>query len=333
MHKIKIICTIGPSSSSPSILKKLNKEGVNIFRINMSHTDLTKLPKTLSILQKHIDKDKICIDTEGAQLRTTLVKKKIYLKKNKIIKIFNDKNISTKKKIFFYPKFDILSIPNNTKIYVGFGGIILKVINRNKNNNSLIAKVIEEGNLESNKGVHIDYKINLSCLTEKDISAINYSMKRGIKNFAMSFVNSAKDIQSIRKIIGKKSFLISKIETLNAIKNLKKISTFSNAILIDRGDLSREVSIEKIPLAQKYIVDFAKKNSIPVYIATNLLETMVKDLSPTRAESHDIYSTLNQGAFGLVLAAETAIGKYPVECVKFLKKCIKIYNKSFKKMY
>ena len=76
-----------------------------------------------------------------------------------------------------------------------------------------------------------------------------------------------------------------------------------------------------------------KKNSIPVYVATNLLETMVKDLSPTRAESHDIYSTLNQGAFGLVLAAETAIGKYPVECVKFLKKCIKIYNKSFKKMY
>ena len=129
-----------------------------------------------------------------------------------------------------------------------------------------------------------------------------------------------------------KSFLISKIETLNAIKNLKKISIFSNAILIDRGDLSREVSIEKIPLAQKYIVDFAKKSNIPVYIATNLLETMVKDLSPTRAESHDIYSTLNQGAFGLVLA-ETAIGKYPVECVKFLKKCIKIYNKSFKKMY
>ena len=101
MHNIRIICTIGPSSSSPSILKKLNKEGVNIFRINMSHTDLAKLPKILSILQKNLSKDKICIDTEGAQLRTTFVKEKIYLKKNKIINIFNDRNTSTKKNYFF----------------------------------------------------------------------------------------------------------------------------------------------------------------------------------------------------------------------------------------
>ena len=120
--------------------------------------------------------------------------------------------------------------------------------------------------------------------------------------------------------------MISKIETLNAINNLKEISKISNAVLIDRGDLSREVPIEKIPLAQEYIIKESKKNKKPVYVATNLLETMIKDSSPTRAESHDIYSTLNQGASGLVLAAESAIGKNPIECVIFLKKCISAYN-------
>ncbi len=329
MIKPKIICTIGPSSSSSKCLKELKKEGVNIFRINMSHTNLKKLPTVIKNLKKCVGISNICIDTEGAQLRTSIVKKKIFLKKNKIIKIFNQNNISTNEKIFLYPKFDILSVPNKTKIFVGFDGIILKVINRNKKNKFLIAKIIQAGKLESNKGVHIDKKVYLDCLTEKDNLAIKYAIRQGIRKFAMSFVNSGTDIEIIRKIIGYKSFLISKVETLNAIRNLKKISRLTDAILIDRGDLSREVSIEKIPLAQEYIIKSSKKNKTPVYVATNLLETMINDLSPTRAESHDIYSTLKQGAFGLVLAAETAIGKHPIECVKFLKKCIKNFKKSF----
>ena len=184
--------------------------------------------------------------------------------------------------------------------------------------------------MDSNKGVHINKKIKLACLTEKDISAKKNAKKFGVKNYAMSFVNNQKDTIFMRKIIGKKSFLISKIETLNAIKNLKKISKYSNAVLIDRGDLSREVPIERIPLAQEYIIKSSQKTRTPVYVATNLLETMINDLSPTRAESHDIYSTLKQGASGLVLAAESAIGINPVECVIFLKKCILGKNKKFK---
>ena len=122
------------------------------------------------------------------------------------------------------------------------------------------------------------------------------------------------------------NFLISKIETLNALKNLKNISKTSNALLIDRGDLSRYISIEKIPIIQEDISIFAKSKNKPLYVATNLLETMVKDNLPSRAESHDIYSTLKQGVSGLVLAAETAIGKDPVNCAKFLKNCIKVFN-------
>ncbi len=326
MKKTKIICTIGPSSYNLATLNKLKKEGVNIFRINMSHTKLSKLPNILKNLKKYVGKDKICIDTEGAQLRTTLVRKKVFIKKKKIVNIFNENKLSNKDNIYLYPKFNILSTPKNTKIFVGFDGIILKIIKKDLKKNCLIGKVLNSGFLDSNKGVHIEKKIKLDCLTSKDRSAIKFAKKQGIKNFAMSFVNSGNDTKTIREIIGFDSFLISKIETLNAINNLKEISKISNAVLIDRGDLSREVPIEKIPLAQEYIIKESKKNKKPVYVATNLLETMIKDSSPTRAESHDIYSTLNQGASGLVLAAESAIGKNPIECVIFLKKCISAYN-------
>ena len=326
MKNIKIICTIGPSSSNSKILKKLKKEGVNIFRINMSHTKLSKLPIVLKNLQKNVGKNKICIDTEGAQLRTTLVKKKIFIKKDKIVKIFNDDHFSNDKNIYLYPKFKLLSVPKNTKIFVGFDGIILRIIKKDSKKNCLIAKVLNSGLLDSNKGVHIDKRIKLDCLTKKDYSAIKFAKKQGIKKFAMSFVNSGNDVISIRKMIGYNSFLISKIETLNAIKNFEQISKSSNAVLIDRGDLSREVPIEKIPLAQENIIELSKKNKIPVYVATNLLETMINDVSPTRAESHDIYSTLKQGSSGLVLAAESAIGINPVECVTFLKKCINAFR-------
>jgi len=191
----------------------------------------------------------------------------------------------------------------------------------------LIAKVINAGVLGSNKGVHLNNKVNLNCMTKKDIKAILYAKHQGVKNFAMSFTNSPKDVFNIRKLIGNKNFLISKIETLNGIKNMKSICRATNAILIDRGDLSREIPIEKIPLAQEKIILAANKSNTPVYVATNLLETMIKDEIPTRAESHDIYSTLKEGASGLVLAAETAIGLNPIKCILFLKRCITSFQK------
>ena len=166
-------------------------------------------------------------------------------------------------------------------------------------------------------------------LTEKDIKGINIAKKFNLKYYAMSFVNNENDIKKIRKLIGN-NFLISKIETSNALKNLKNISKNSNALLIDRGDLSRYIPIEKIPIIQEEISNFTKLTKKPLYVATNLLETMVKDNQPTRAESHDIYSTLKQGVSGLVLAAETAIGRDPVNCTKFLKNCIKVFNQKWK---
>ena len=322
--KKKIICTIGPSSSNRTVLSGLKKNGVDIFRINLSHTNLKQLSSKIDLLKKNNIKN-ICIDTEGAQVRTTKVKNKIFFKKNNKVKIFIKSNYSNKNNINLYPNFNLMSVKVGSKIFIGFDNLAIKVLRKNFKEKFLIGKVINNGLLESNKSVHFNCNIKLPPLTDKDIAAIKYSVKKGIKIFAMSFVNNQKDVEKIRSLIKKKAFLISKIETDNAIKNLKSILKKSNAILIDRGDLSRYIKIEKIPLAQRYICNIAKQNKTPVYVATNLLESMVKNIQPTRAESNDIFTTLDNGADGLVLAAESAIGSYPILAATFLKDCLNVF--------
>jgi pyruvate kinase len=149
----------------------------------------------------------------------------------------------------------------------------------------------------------------------------------GIKNYSLSFTNSAEDVYQLRQIIGYKVNLISKIESIRGVINLGEILPKVDQILIDRGDLSREIDIEKIPFIQRLIVSNANHTQTPVFVATNLLESMIKSKTPTRAEANDVASTLLMGASGLVLAAETAIGKYPVEAVDMINLIIQQYNK------
>jgi pyruvate kinase len=327
MKKIKIICTLGPTSFNKKVLQNLKKQKIDIFRINLSHTNKNNIESRILYLKKNNIKN-ICLDSEGAQIRTTLCKKKYFLKLNKIIKIFNNDHFSNDKSISMYPSFNITSVKKKTKIYIGFNSLCLEVKKIEKSENYLIAKVIKSGYLESKKGVHINANIKLPALTNKDIYAFKLSKKYKIKYFAISFVNSHHDVEEVKKIVGPKAFIISKIETKNSLSNLLKITKASDALLIDRGDLSRYIPIEQIPIAQEQVIKFTNKHNKPTYVATNLLETMIKETLPTRAESHDIYSTLKQGAKGLVLAAETAIGNDPVGCVKFLEKSI---NSFFKK--
>lgn len=322
--KVKIICTIGPSSFKKKVLKQLKAKKVDIFRINLSHTNIDQIESRILFLKKNKIKN-ICIDSEGAQIRTTQCKKTFFLEENKLIKVYNENKLSNNKKVYIYPKFNFNFIKKNTKIFIGFNDLTLKVKRRVNEGNYLICKVFKKGFLESKKGVHISSNIKLPALTEKDIYAFKLAKKNNIKFFAISFVNSHKDVEEVKKVVGHKAFIISKIETKNSLKNLSKISKVSDALLIDRGDLSRYVPIEQIPIAQEQVIRFNNKVKKPTYVATNLLETMIDEALPTRAESHDIYSTLKQGAKGLVLAAETAIGKDPVGCVNFLEKSIKSF--------
>lgn len=323
--KKKIIVTLGPSTFQTKILKKIKKLNiVDLYRINLSHTSLSQLKKLLKKLKK-INIEPICIDTEGAQIRTTKINKKIFLKKKLIINMISENKICNKKDIFLYPDFSFENIDIGTIVKVGFEDLVLKVIGIQKK--KIVARVIEPGYLESNKGVHFLSKINLPAITKKDYEAIKIAKQFNIKHFALSFANSKKSVDTFKKIVGNNKFIISKIETEEGYKNRVSILKSSSAGLIDRGDLSRYVDISKIPIAQKEILISAKKLNKKIYIATNLVETMVNKLSATRAESNDIFNSLEDGASGLVLAAETAIGKYPIKCLDFLNKCIQSFQK------
>ena len=247
---MKIICTLGPSSYNKNTLIKLKSLGVNIFRINLSHTKKEDILRKIIYLKKNNIKN-ICIDTEGAQIRTSKVKKKIYLKKNLLVKFSIGSEFSSKNKINLYPNFDLMSCKLNIKIKVGFNGLIFKVMKKDHKLKNLIACVVNAGYLESNKGVHINQVIKLKPLTKKDEYAIKIANQNKVKFFAISFVNRSIDIDKVRELVNKDAFIISKIETKSAMNELKSITKKSNAILIDRGDLSRYIPIEEIPLAQR----------------------------------------------------------------------------------
>ncbi len=317
--KKEIFCTLGPASLNSKFLKFVNKNRVNLLRINMSHVNLTQLSKMINFVRKYTNIP-LCIDTEGAQIRTKTSKKKFF-------KLSSTFKITEKKGSFnLYPKEIFKKLKKGDYLDIGFTGLEVKIIN--KDPKYLKCKVLRQGFFENNKGVHLkNRRIKINYLTEKDYEAIKIGKQLKIKNYALSFTNSKDDVLKFNKLL-KKENKIFKLETKSALKNIKQILNLGKNFLIDRGDLSKDISIEYVPIAQRKILLHAKKLNKNIYVATNFLETMISNVIPTRGEVNDIYNTLELGAKGLVLAAETAIGKYPDECIKVLKKIIKIYLKN-----
>lgn len=314
--KIEVFCTLGPACLNKKFLKFSNSN-INLLRLNMSHLNIDQLKKNILYIRK-FSKVPICIDTEGAQIRTKSKLTK-YLKKGIKIKIFKNKNF------YFYPDDVFNKLKINDKLDIGFRGLCVKVEKKNKD--FLTCKVQRAGFFEPNKGVHlINRSIRLNYLTKKDFEAIEIGKKFNIKYYALSFTNNHADVIKFNNLL-KKEKKIFKIETKRAIKNLKEIIIRGDNFLIDRGDLSKDIKIENVPIIQRRIIHEAEKKRKRVYVATNFLESMIDNTYPTRAEVNDIYNTIEMGAKGLVLAAETAIGKNPKECVKILKKVIKVFNK------
>ena len=318
--KIKIICTVGPSTLNNTFLKFAKKNNVNLLRLNMSHLSIDNLIKSIKFIKKNCAIP-ICIDTEGAQIRTK-VKKEKFFRLGKIITI-ND----VQKNFHLYPGYISERIKINDLLDVGFSNLKIKVLKIN--GRKIICKVISSGKLESNKGVHvINRKVKIDYLTRKDLEAIEIGKKHNIKNFALSFTNSVKDVLNFNELLPNQN-KIYKIETLNACNHFHEIIKHANNLLIDRGDLSKDVKVENIPIFQRKLFKIKNKSRKKnIYVATNLLESMIENSFPTRGEANDIFNSLEMGASGLVLAAETAIGKNPISTVKFLNKMIKVFSNS-----
>jgi len=321
----KILCTLGPATLKEPIIKRFESLGISLLRLNMSHLDIKELPSIIKFI-KQITNIPICIDTEGSQFRTGKINNdKLNLNQGTEVNLYSKIQEGVSNGIQILPDLGLDLLKLGDYLTIDFNNVLVKIIKKGKV--KALASVIHGGEISTNKAITVNRNIPLPPLTEKDRKAINIARDLDLQFFALSFANNKKEIDFIRKLIPDNAHLISKIESKESLLNLVEIITSSDSILIDRGDLSREISIESIPFVQKQIIKTANKLKTEVYVATNLLETMVLSPKPSRAEVNDIVTTLEQGADGLVLAGETAVGKYPVECVRMVIRLIELSKK------
>ncbi|MBT6113954.1 MAG: hypothetical protein HOH03_10125 [Candidatus Marinimicrobia bacterium] len=324
MNKKLIFATIGPSSMNKETIQKMDKSGVDIFRINLSHTESCNFKKIINDVSKWTEKP-ICPDTEGAQLRTgELFQDELIVKTNDIVELVGVGNKSSNNVIPLN-----ISSPNNIflvgdLVKIDFEEVLIQIIEINLK--SVVAEIITGGIIRRNKGVSVDRQINLPYFTEKDFEVLKISNRLNIKTIFLSFCSNGDSIKELRSLFNYEIKIISKVESQSGLINIDEICINSDGILIDRGDLSRDVAIEKIAFAQSYIMAKGIQHKTPVFTATNFLESMIEKPKPTRAEINDIVSTLTNGGSGIVLAAETAIGKYPVDCVRIVSKIIREFD-------
>lgn len=298
-----------------------------MFRINLSHTTLNELEDRITFIQRNT-RVPICIDTEGAQIRTgNFARDNMILHEGATVRIHAKLVPGDSKDICLYPVDIVRQLREGDFISIDFNSVLVQVSGFEGNHDIAVVRVINGGSVGRNKAVTVDRDIALPPLTQKDIGAIAVARKMGIKHFALSFAGSGPDVAEIRRHGGPDCVIISKIESLNGLENLTEIARDSDAILIDRGDLSRQLPIERIPRAQKQIIATARSVGRKVYVATNLLESMITAGTPTRAEVNDVYNTLLDGANGLVLAAETAIGVDPIKCATMIVRLVHEYEK------
>ena len=323
--KTKIIATLGPASSSKEMIKKLIKSGVDVLRVNFSHAthdEVERIVENVNDLRKELGSNITLLgDLQGPKIRIGELENDIELKKNQSLSICSNLSESNGvDKIFIsYPSF-AKDVKPGENILVDDGKLIFKVISTNKKD-TVDIKVVQEGVLKPRKGVNLpNTKISQPALTEKDIDDAKFAVKKSFDWIALSFVRSKKDVLQLRELIESQCDyhipIISKIEKPQAIEKIDSIIKVSNGIMVARGDLGIEIPAEEVPLNQKKIVAKCKKRGIPVVIATQMMESMIDSLTPSRAEVNDVANSVMDGADAIMLSGETSMGKYPCEVVK-----------------
>jgi pyruvate kinase len=323
--KIQILCTLGPASMRPEIIRELDARHVDLFRINLSHTPLERVEPAIELVQG-CSSTPICLDTEGAQVRCGEVEDDIVLEEGAEIELLAERVMGSASRVTLWPDslFDALSA--GTALEIDFDGAALRVTDVAEGRARAV--VTSGGRMRSNKGVTVDPPPELPALSQKDVAAIELGARHGIADYALSFAANADDVARIRSLAPHGANIIAKIESRVGVRNMSEIIDAADAVLIDRGDLSREVPFELVPYYQKAIIRHANRWNRPVYVATNLLESMVTGRVPTIAESNDIANTLLDGVHGLVLAAETAVGIDPVGSIDMVLRGIHAFERS-----
>jgi pyruvate kinase len=329
LTKTKIVCTIGPATDKPEMIEKLILAGMNVARINFSHGEQASHGKVIASIRAVAEKldteVAILADLQGPKIRTNRFPGgSIKLEENKEIRIINSTDDGNAETITTNFSNLIVDAAAGDRILMDDGLIEMTVTK--KESNALVCKVVYGGILKDRKGINLpNTKLKVAAMTEKDKSDALFALSCNVDYIALSFVRTASDILELRKIIdsAKRTVrIIAKIEKPEAIVNLNSILQCSDAVMIARGDLAVETGNEKVPGHQKLIIKQALSHGIPVITATQMLESMIQNPTPTRAEASDVANAIFDGTDAVMLSGETAMGNYPIQTVEMMKKII-----------
>lgn len=333
----KIVATVGPASNSYANLLELVKAGVDVFRLNFSHGShedhLEVINHVTYINEKYNLHIGLLADLQGPKLRVGKIKDNaLELREGDVITLVNEQCVGTMEKIYMsyeqFPK----DVKVGERVLVDDGKLVFEVIETNKED-TVRLKTLFGGTLSSNKGVNLPKtKISLPCLTEKDLADLDFILTQPVNWIALSFVRSSRDVKDLARRIAAKNHpakIIAKIEKPEAVMRLDKIIKHSNAVMVARGDLGIEVPMEQLPLIQKDIISKCIQRARPVIVATQMMDSMITNPSPTRAEITDVANAVLDGADAVMLSGETSVGKHPVKVVEAMNKIIEVAETHF----
>lgn len=330
--KTKIVATLGPACSTKEVIKNMMDAGVNVFRINFSHADYDDVKERINIIRGLNEEfgytTAILADLQGPKLRVGVMKEDVVVSKGDIITFQTAEDVpGTAERVYMNYKEFPSDVNPGEKILLDDGKLMFEALETN-GTTEVVCKVIQGGPLKSKKGVNLpNTKVSLPALTKKDIKDALFAIENEVDWIALSFVRTPKDLEELQDLIAKHSSykipIVAKIEKPEAVENIDKIVAFCDGLMVARGDLGVEVPAEEVPLIQKKLIHRAKTARIPVIVATQMMETMITSLTPTRAEVNDVANSVMDGADAVMLSGETSVGNYPVEVIETMSKIIR----------
>lgn len=329
MKKTKIICTMGPNTNDETMMRKLVQNGMDIARFNFSHGDHEEQKGRMDMLKKIREEENkpiaILLDTKGPEIRTGVLKdgKKVQLEAGETFTLTTDEIVGDNKIVSITYKGLVEDVKAGSTILIDDGLIELKV--KDKKGNNINCEIVNGGELGEKKGVNVpNVAIRLPAITDKDRDDLKFGVEQGVDFIAASFVRNAECILEIKSFLRecKAPYIpvIAKIENFEAIKNIDEIIRCADGIMVARGDLGVEIPAEEVPYLQKTIIQKCNDNFKPVITATQMLDSMIRNPRPTRAEVTDVANAIYDGTDVVMLSGETANGKYPLEAVKMMVK-------------
>uniref|UniRef100_UPI00404B20AE pyruvate kinase n=1 Tax=Flavobacterium sp. TaxID=239 RepID=UPI00404B20AE len=335
--KTKIVATLGPACSSKEVIKDMIIAGVDVFRINFSHADYTDVKERIDIIRElnaeYNFTTSILADLQGPKLRVGVMKEDVVVHPGDLITFTTAEDIpGTAQKVYMNYKQFPKDVNPGEKILLDDGKLMFEAVSTDREN-EVVARVIQGGPLKSKKGVNLpNTKVSLPALTKKDIKDAIFAIENKVDWIALSFVRNPEDLMQLQDLIMEHSEhkipIIAKIEKPEAVENIDKIVAYCDGLMVARGDLGVEIPAQEVPLIQKKLVNRAKTARIPVIIATQMMETMITSLTPTRAEVNDVANSVMDGADAVMLSGETSVGNYPVQVIQKMTQIIEAVEDS-----